>query len=367
MADSRIEKLAQVLVRYCIDLQPGKEVQINSTYLAEPLIREVYRECLKAGAYPILRVGVSGLGSMFFRLASDDQITHISEVERLETRTIDASIGIGAAWNTKAGSGIDPRKLALAQSSHREFMERMLERTAKGEFTWVGTLYPTNAAAQDAEMALDDYEDFVYGAMLVDKPDPIAEWQRIAAEQERLVKYLNEVKAIEVKARDTNLKFLCAGRKWINCCGRNNFPDGEVFTGPIEDSVEGTIRFSFPAIYAGREVEDVRLRFEQGKVVEAHAAKSEALLQAMLDTDAGARFVGETALGTNYGIQRFTKNMLFDEKMGGTMHLALGASLPESGGQNKSAIHWDMLCDLRTGGEVFADGKLIHRDGKFVI
>jgi aminopeptidase len=367
MTDPRLTSLARVLVRYCLDVKPGKEVMIGSSYLAEPLIREVYREVVLAGAYPITRVSISGLGPMFFRLASDDQIAHISKIERTENETVDYMVGIAAAWNTKAGSGLDPRKLALSASSHRELMERMMEREARGEFRWVGTQYPTNSAAQDAEMALDDYEDFVYGAMLVDKPDPIAEWQRVSTEQERLVKYLNDVKAVEVKARDTNLRFLCAGRKWINCDGKANFPDGEVFTGPIEDSVEGTIRFTFPAIYAGREVEGVWLRFEKGKVVEAHAGKGEDLLLATIDTDSGARFVGEVALGTNYGIQRFTKNTLFDEKIGGTMHLALGASLPESGGINKSAIHWDMVCDLRSGGEVFADGKLIHKDGKFLI
>jgi aminopeptidase len=367
MTDPRVSSLARVLIRYCLDLQSGKELQINSTYLAEPLVREVYREALLAGAYPIPRISISGLGPLFYRLASDDQISHVSEIERLEAEKIDAAIGIGAAWNTKAGSGIDPKKLALGQSSHRALMERMMEREAKGEFKWVGTLYPTNAAAQDAEMALDDYEDFVYGAMLVDEPDPIAEWQRISTEQERLVKFLNQVKTVEVRTRNTNLKFLCAGRKWINCDGKQNFPDGEVFTGPIEESVEGTIRFSFPAVYAGREIEDVRLRFEKGRVVEAHAGKGEDLLQTMLDSDDGARFAGEIAFGTNYGIQRFTKNTLFDEKIGGTMHLALGASLPESGGKNKSAIHWDMVCDLRPGGEVFADGRLIHKDGKFLI
>jgi aminopeptidase len=181
------------------------------------------------------------------------------------------------------------------------------------------------------------------------------------------VQYLNKVQAVRVKARDTDLEFRCAGRKWINCDGKENFPDGEIFTGPIEDSVQGTIRFTFPANWLGKEVEDIRLRFEQGRVVEAHAAKGEELLKAMLDTDEGARRVGELAFGTNYGITRFTKNTLFDEKIGGTIHLALGASLPESGGVNQSAIHWDIVCDLRSGGEILADGKLIHKDGKFLI
>lgn len=367
MTDPRVSSLARVLVRYCLELQPGKELQIEAPYLAEPLVREVYREAVIAGAHVMTRISISGLGPVFFKHASETQLKHVSPLTRFSIENLDAMLTISASWNTKLLSGVDPKKIAASSAAGRELFEIFSARNAKGELKWCGTLFPTHSAAQDAEMSLDDYEDFVFGAMLVDKPDPIAEWQRVSREQERLVKYLDQVKSVEIKGKDTRLTFRCAGRKWVNCDGKQNFPDGEIFTGPIEDSVEGTIRFSYPAIYAGREVEDVRLRFEKGKIVEAHAGKGEDLLHATLDTDEGARFVGEIAVGTNYGITRFTRNTLFDEKIGGTVHLAAGMSLPESGGVNKSAIHWDMVCDLREGGEILADGRLIHKDGKFLI
>jgi aminopeptidase len=216
-------------------------------------------------------------------------------------------------------------------------------------------------------MSLAEYTDFVFGAGLLDHDDPVAEWRRIDAQQEKICDILNTKSDLRIVSTDTDISMSIAGRKWINCSGHENFPDGEVFTGPVEDTVNGHIRFSFPGIYAGKEIEDIRLEFKDGKVVKATAAKGEELLQALLETDEGARFVGELAVGTNFGIQNFTQNMLFDEKIGGTVHLAIGASYPESGGKNKSGIHWDMLCDMREGGEIYADGELIYRNGNFSI
>jgi aminopeptidase len=359
--------MARVVIRYSLGLKPGQELRIEGPYLAEPLIKELYREALRAGAYPTTLVSISGLAPIRFQYASDDQLKHISELDRLAIERLDAIVTLWGDWNTKELTNADTRKVALAQAARKDLFARYLERISLGELHWCGTLFPTHAGAQNAEMSLDEYEDFVFNAMLLDKSDPIAEWQRVSAEQTRLVKFLNDVKTIRIKGRDTDLSFRCEGRKWINCDGKQNFPDGEIFTGPLEDSVEGTIRYSFPAVHSGKEVEDVRLRFEKGKVVEARAAKGEEYLIAMLDSDEGARYVGEIAFGANYGIQRFTKHTLFDEKIGGTMHLAVGASLGESGGKNKSALHWDMVCDLRAGGEVYADGRLIHKDGKFLV
>ena len=367
MSDPRLKRLADVLVRYCLGLKPGQEFRIEGPCLAEPLIQEIYRAALLAGAYPGTNIGVSGLNPIKYKYSNDEQLKHISEIERFAIEKLDAIVTLWGDWNTKELTNADSKRIALSRAARKEFFTRYLERIARGELHWCGTLFPTHAGAQDAEMALDEYEDFVFNAMLLDKPDPIAEWQRVSAEQARLVKLLDEVKTMELKTLDTHLKFNCAGRKWINCDGHENFPDGEIFTCPIEDSVEGTIRFTFPAIYTGKEVEDVRLRFEQGKVVEAHALKGEDFLIAMLDTDEGSRRVGEISFGVNYGIQRFTRNTLFDEKIGGTMHLAVGASLAEAGGVNQSAIHWDMVCDFRQAGEVYADGKLIHKNGKFLI
>jgi aminopeptidase len=359
--------MAEVVVKYCLGLKPGMEVRIEGPYLAEQLIREIYREALIAGAHPSTFVGISGLGPIRYKHAGDDQLKHVSEIDRFVVEKLDAVVTLWGDWNTREMTSVDAKKMAMFRAARKDLNMRYLERIAKGELHWTGTLFPTHAAAQDAEMSLEEYENFVFGAMLLDRADPIAEWQRVSREQERLVQHLNRVERIEMKTRDTQLRFNCAGRKWINCDGKENFPDGEIFTGPIEDSVEGTIRFTFPAVYMGKEVADVRLRFEQGRVVEAHAAKGEEFLLAMLDSDEGARYVGEISFGTNYGIQRFTRNTLFDEKIGGTMHLAVGASLAESGGVNRSSLHWDMVCDFRPAGEVYADGQLIHKDGKFLI
>ena len=232
---------------------------------------------------------------------------------------------------------------------------------------WVGTQYPTFGDAQEADMSLSDYESFVYGAGHLDSTDPIKHWQKIERDQERLVKILNGLDELHVRSNDTDLRLRVKGRKWISCHGTKNFPDGEIFTGPIEDTVEGHVRFSFPAVYQGREVTDVRLEFKKGKVVAETAGKNIEFLTTMLGVDKGARFVGEFAIGTNYDIKNFTRNTLFDEKIGGTCHMALGASIPESLGKNKSAIHWDMVCDLRSGSEISADGKVIYRNGKFTI
>jgi len=246
-------------------------------------------------------------------------------------------------------------------------MQRFLERAAKKELKWTGTAYPTHAFAQDAEMSLSEFEDFCYGAALVHLPDPIAAWQAISRDQQRLADWLNTKDEIHLIGPDTDLTLSVKGRTWENCDGHENFPDGEIFTAPVETSVSGTVRFSYPACEGGREVEDVRLWFENGRVVRATAAKNEAYLLTMLDTDEGARVLGEFAFGTNQGVQRFTKNILFDEKIGGTVHMAVGAGYPETGSRNQSAIHWDMICDLRRGGEVWVDGQLFAKDGKFTI
>jgi aminopeptidase len=359
--------MAKVVVNYCLELTRGKELRIEGPHLAEPLVREIYREALLVGAYPSILIGIPGLGPIRYQCSSEDQLKHVSKIDWFAVENLDAVITLWAEWNTRELTNVDSKKMAMLRAARKELNTRWLERIARRELHWCGTLFPTHASAQDAEMSLEEYEQFVFGAMLLDKPDPIAEWQKVSKEQARLVDFLNQVKAIEMKTKDTHLTFRCAGRKWINCDGKENFPDGEVFTGPIEDSVEGTIRFSFPAVYGGKEVEDVRLRFEKGRCIEARAAKGEEYLNAMLDSDEGARYVGEISFGTNYGIQRFTKNTLFDEKIGGTMHLAVGASLTESGGVNKSSLHWDMVCDFRSRGEVLADGKPILRDGKLLI
>jgi len=365
--DLRIEKMAQVLVSYSTEIQEGDVVEILGSALAAPLLEALLVRVLQRGAHPFVRMGLPGLQERFFRFASDEQIKFINPVDDMIIRTFDARITVQSEANTKSMTNIDPARPAMFRTARTELFQLYLDRISKRELKWCGTLFPTNAYAQDAEMSLREYEDFVYGACRVDDEDPVAWWLDLSARQTKLVDWLKGHEMVHVVAPDTDLTLRIAGRSFVNCDGKENFPDGEIFTSPIEDSVQGHVRFTYPACYGGYEVEDVRLWFEDGKVVKATAAKNEEYLLKMLDTDEGARRLGEFAIGTNTGITRFTKNILFDEKIAGTFHMAVGMSLPEAGGRNQSAIHWDMVCDMRDGGEITVDDVLFYKDGKFVV
>lgn len=366
MYDPRIEKLAKLLVHYSLGLKKGQNLILKSTMLAEPLLEAAYKEAILAGANVTPMLSFPNAAEIFYKNAGDEQLQHISPVEKLVIETYDAYLNIMASYNTKALSGVDSKRIAMNRRAGAELDYRFMERAAAGEMHWTLTAFPTYAAAQDASMSLAEYTEFVFGAGLLNHDDPVAEWRRIDAEQNKICAFLDTKSKLRIVSKDTDISMSIAGRKWINCSGHENFPDGEVFTGPVEDSVNGHIRFSFPGIYSGKEIEDIRLEFKDGKVVKASAAKGEDLLHTLLDTDEGARFVGEVAVGTNFGIQKFTRNMLFDEKIGGTVHLAIGAAYPESGGKNQSGIHWDMLCDMREGGEIYADDQLIYKNGNFL-
>jgi len=300
----------------------------------------------------------------FYKYAKEHQLKFVSPVYKFLYENIDVSINVWCQPNPKKLSSIDPSKIRMSAASRRELAEIFNKRAAEGKLKWVLLPYPINAQAQEAAMSLEEYEDFVYSSCLVDKEDPIAEWRKISQQQEKICEFLNQVSEIRIVGEDTDLTFNVQGRKWINSDGKRNMPSGEVFTAPLENSANGTIRFTYPGIYSGKEVEDITLTFKDGEVVKASAAKGEDLLQQILKID-GANRIGEAAIGTNYGITKFTKNMLFDEKMGGTIHIALGNSYPESGGLNKSAIHWDILKDMKTG-EIYADSKLFYKNGKFL-
>jgi len=312
-------------------------------------------------------VGFSDEEELLFRYASDEQLQHVPEPVKLVTETYDVRISILAEENTKALSSVDPAKQVLRAQSRTELMKTFMRRSASGEFRWTLAMFPTNACAQDAEMSLSEYEDFVYGSCLPDMDDPVGYWQRFSAWQQKIVDWLKGRERVHLTGPETDLRLSIAGRPFINCDGHYNMPDGEVFTGPVEDSAEGHVCFSYPAIYRGREVTGVRLWFEGGKVVKASAGKNEDFLLKALDTDQGSRRIGEFAIGTSAGITRFTRQILFDEKTNGSFHMALGAGYPESGSKNESAIHWDMICDLRDGGEIRVDNELMYKDGKFVI
>ncbi len=366
MADTRLAKLAHLLVNYSLQLRPGDLLMINTTPLAAPLVREVFREALLAGAHPYTRISLPETQELLLKHGSDEQIGYVPRTAVQEIQDINALLTIWADVNTKSLSGVDPAKTALRQQANREWRRIYFERSSSGELRWCGTQFPTEAAAQDADMSLLDYEDFVYGAGKLDAPDPVAAWQAVREQQQRIADLLGTKREIRLVAPGTDLTYETAERRWLNADGTANFPDGEVFTSPVETRTRGHITVTYPAVYGGREVEGVRLVFEEGRVVEATATKGEDFLRTQLDLDEGARRLGEVAFGLNYDIQRFSRNTLFDEKIGGTIHLALGQSFAEVGGQNESALHWDMVCDMRAG-QVFADGELIYKDGRFIV
>lgn len=370
MTDPRLTKWADTLVHYSLSLQPDEQVLIRVDEAAMPLAKEVYRAALTAGANPHVQVLVDGLDEIFLTTATDRQLGWVSPIKQFEYETIDALCAIVAPANTSALSGVETEKQARAQRANSTIRKSLFTRTAEGRAKWSLTLYPTQGAAQNAKMSLTNYEDFLLRAMLLDKDDPAAAWKAFSQEQQRYVDYLNRVETIRFVARDTDISMQVGGRVWINSDGHKNFPSGEIFTGPLEDSVQGHVRYTFPTAHLGHEVDDVRLTFEAGRVVKAEAARGQEFLEAMLDSDAGARTLGEVAIGNNYGVQQYTRNTLYDEKIGGTFHLALGNAYPETGAKNVSAVHWDMVCDMRPeagGGAIYADGVLIHENGHWRI
>jgi aminopeptidase len=366
MIDRRLEKFAYILVNHSLGIKKNDLFVISGSHLAAPLIKEVYTQALQKGANPYTRIGIDGLSEMYYKHASEKQLKFVSPITKFEIENIDARLAIISPENTRDMTNVDPKKQAISSAAQQEIHQIFLDRAAKKELRWCLTQYPTNAAAQDAEMSLTDYENFIFKAAHAEKKDPIQYWKTVFKTQEKIRKKLGTKKKLHVIAQDTDLTLSVAGRTWINCYGKENFPDGEVFTGPVETSAEGHIRYSFPASHGGREVQDIQLWFKKGKVVKAKASKGEKFLNSMLDMDSGSRRIGEFSFGTNYGIKKYTKNTLFDEKIGGTIHIAVGSGYPETGSKNKSGLHWDMMCDLRKQGEVYADDELIYRNGKFL-
>ncbi len=363
--DPRVSRLARTLVEYSTAVRPGDRVAIAAPVAAVPLVEAVYGEVLHAGGHPYLLLTPDGLDWRLYREASDDQLRHVNRFEELVRSEFECLIAIGAASNTRYLSSIDPARISIRQQAYRPLMETYMRRSASGAFRWVSTLFPTQAYAQDAEMSLPEFEEYAYGAMFCDGDDPVGAWQAVHEEQQRLVDWLRGKRAVHVQGPNVDLQLSIEGRTFINSDGHHNMPSGEVFTGPVEESVHGWVRFTYPAIARGREVAGIELWFEDGRVVRARADKNEDFLLQQLDTDAGARYLGEWAVGTNRRIDRFIGNILFDEKIGGTMHLAIGAGYPETGSRNKSAIHWDMICDLRDGSRVEVDGELFSESGVF--
>jgi len=367
MADRRLARLGELIVGYSLGLQAGKVFRIDTPYVGVPLAIELYRAGLRAGALPYANVELEQLPEILIREGSEEQLDFVPPAAVEEIETVDAIATIWAEGNTRALTGAQPERHQRLIAATRALTQRRWERISAGRMSWSGVLCPTPAHAQDAEMSLADYESFVFRACHVEEEDDaVAHWQSTSADLAARAEQLSRARELRIVGPDTDLRLVVDGRTWEAADGHHNMPDGEVYTSPVETATEGEIRFSFPALFQGREVDDIRLRFEDGSVVAAEATRGGEFLDAVLALDAGARRLGEVAFGMNYEIDRFTKNTLFDEKIGGTMHVALGSAFKELGGVNDSALHWDLVCDLRTEGEVYADGELVWRAGRFL-
>ncbi len=367
MSQSFAEDLAPILVDYCLEVKAGDLMLIRGTQVVEPLTREVFRLAARSGAHAFVDMTPGEYLEIALRELPEDALDYLSPIDSTIMNSLDVLLAIQGDANPYTLSSVDPVRLARHRKARHPISETLMRRGDSGELRWCGTLFPNHAAAQAAGKSLGDFEQFVRHAMYMDAPDPVAAWCRQSVLQHGYVDYLAKRDEIHVVAEDTDLRLSVKGRTWISADGKRNFPDGEVFTGPVETSANGHIRYTFPTIYNGRGAEDVRLWFEDGVVVRAEAREGQEFLNQLLRMDDGARRLGEFAIGTNYSVPTFSKNILFDEKIGGTCHLALGAGYPATGSVNESALHWDMICDLRQGGEISADGEVFHRDGQWLI
>ena len=362
------EKYAKVLVDYSTNVQKDDLVQIRGTSVyTKELVKAVYKRVLERGGHPIVRTSIEDLSDTFIKYATDEQLDYIDPITKLEYETIDKFISIGGPMNTKNMARADMKKLARRSAATKPLSEKLLTRSAQGEASWVIADVPTHALAQEAKMSFDEYADFLFKACYLDLDDPVAKLKEMDEKQTKWADYLNNVKKVRITGDMTDITFGVEGRKWISCSGLNNYPDGEVFTSPVENDINGEIYFDFPQLYRGNEAHGVHLWIEGGKIVKAKADKGEDFLNAMLDTDEGSRGIGENAIGTHDCVQDVTGNILLDEKIGGSIHMAAGASYPETGGKNVSGLHWDMIKGMQSGGRIYADDILIYENGKFLI
>ncbi len=362
-----LSKYADLLVNYCVEIQRGDKLYIRTTTLAEPLVREVYRAALRSGAHQVeVEFDFPSKESIFYQEAQEDQLQQVPLLYKTAMETFDAYIYIRAPFNLREDTGVDSSKVKIHKKAKAPVSKRYFERTGTREMKRNLCQFPTQASAQYAGMSLEDYQQFIYNACNLFKDDPKQAWLNVRKNQQKYTDHLNSCQHIHYKGEDIDIQFSTKGRTWINSDGQTNMPSGEVYTSPVEDSVNGTIRFSFPAIYMGHEVEDATLWVKDGYIEKWEAKRGKDFLDRIFSLDGTRRF-GEAAIGTNYNIQQLTKNILFDEKIGGTIHMAIGQSYIQCGGKNESSVHWDMISNMRNGGEILADGEKIYENGVFLL
>ncbi len=361
-----LQKYAQLLVNYCVEIEEGDNLYISSTTLAEPLIREIYREAITKGANVEVNMVFREKARIFYNNASVNQLDHVSPFYKMAMEQFDAFIKIIAPHNLNETKNVDTRKIKRHSEANQPVLKTYFERTAVRSLKRNTCLYPTESLAQEAGMSLEEYEDFVHKACRLYDKNPTESWKNVGKFQQRIVDYLNKHTNFVYKGENFEISFNTKGRRWINSDGKTNMPSGEVYTSPVEDSVNGIVHFSYPGHYMGNEVEGVTLWVKNGYIEKWEASKGKEFLDHIFSLK-GARRFGEAAIGTNENIQRVTKQILYDEKMGGSIHMAIGQSYLQCGGKNQSSIHWDMITDMKNGGEIYADGDLIYKNGKFLI
>jgi len=366
LVDPRVTKQAEILVDYSLKVLRGENISVIADFEAKPLIFELYKLLIKRGALEVkLHFSSYEFDEIYFKNVSSLQLKHFPKISDFEARNVDCYIRIASSANTRGLSGVDAEAISLRQKVLRPITDYRVEKTR-----WVVSRFPTEAQAQEADMSLGEYEDFVFSAINA------VDWKSLFKKQEKLTKYLSGANKVRIKGPQTDLTLGKADRPAINGGGDHNMPDGEVFTSVVESNANGYITYTYPAIYMGREFQEVYLEFENGKVIKAKASKGEGDLNKILDMDHGARYIGELGIGNNFKITRFTKDILFDEKIGGSIHIALGKGYKETGSKNESGLHWDMIKDLRNGlgspkrsesGEIWFDEKLVQKNGKWLI
>lgn len=361
-----LQRYAHLLVHYCLELQPGERMYLRTTLLAEPLVREIYRTVIKAGGILEVDMELRDQGSMLLKHGNENQLTYISPRYREAMESFEAYLYIRAPYNLRAGQDVDPEKRKLRQAAFADINQTYFRRTADRSLKRSLCQFPTIASAQEAGMSLEDYEHFVYQACGLYEDDPMASWLQVRKEQQHIVDHLNKCSEIRYRSSAFDIRYSTEGRTWINSDGQTNMPSGEVYTSPVEDSVNGMVHFDYPAIYQGKEVQGVTLWVKDGYIEKWEAKQGRTVLDEVF-TIPGTRRFGEAAIGTNYRIQRFTKNILFDEKIGGSIHMAIGQSYLQCGGENKSTVHWDMIADMTQNGEIYADGEKIYQNGQFLL
>jgi aminopeptidase len=368
VSDIRYQKFAQILVDYSTSVRPGERVAIIATTEALPVVRELFVLVLQRGAHPHILLEIPDQEELYYANASDKQLEFVPTFHKIAFEEFDVLLKIRSETNTRALTQVNPDRLARRQKGLSSLLAAQMERGANRSLRWMSTLFPTRAYAMEAGMGYEAYQDFFYSACKADGNtiDPVAEWQAVKARQQTYIDRIQGHDQVMLRGPNVELTLSIQDRKFVNACGLVNLPDGEIYTGPAEGSANGWVRFTYPAVYHGQIVSGIELTFEAGKVVQATAEKNEALLLRILDSDPGARYLGEFAIGTNFQIDRFTHNILLDEKIGGSFHLAIGAGYPETGSLNKSAVHWDMICDMRQDSEILVDGEAVYRNGAFL-